>query len=258
MEWTMRWFGPADRVQLWLWRLIPGLSGVVPALQQQVEAVGLCLRVIESIPVYEEIKRGNARCEGRIQSFTESLRAAHAGVDGPALRRNLVAFLQAVVPEAARLGVKLALHPDDPPWPVLGLPRVVRTAEDLQSISDAVLDEYNGLTFCPGSLGARQDNDLPAMIKAFAPRIHFVHARNVERPDERNFDEVPHVSRFGSTSLAGVMRLEDPRPGVPVHPDHDRMIWGEMGRPGHGLYNRAPGVMDLPGLIDAVQERGRA
>ena len=347
MELTMRWFGMADQVQLWQLQQIPGLGGVVSALhdvppgeawtpaavqalRQRVEAAGLRLSVIESIPVHEDIKLGNARCEERIQAFTESLRAvagagvrtvcynfmpvfdwtrtdlahlredgsttlvfrqaeveqlrigvgdlslpgwaeaytpgeladlraAYAGVDGPALRRNLVTFLEAVVPEAARLGVRLALHPDDPPWPVLGLPRVVSTAEDLRFILDAVPDEHSGLTFCLGSLGARPDNDLPAMIEEFAPRIHFVHARNVERVGEREFDEVPHVSRFGNTGLAAaVMRLEALRPDVPVRPDHGRMIWGETGRPGYGLFDRALGATYLQGLMDAVQERGRA
>ncbi|CAM3630573.1 Mannonate dehydratase [Deinococcus saxicola] len=344
MELTMRWFGPADPVQLWQLRQIPNLGGVVTALhdvapgeawtletiqglRQRVEAAGLHLSVIESIPIHEDIKLGNARADERIQGFLQSLRAvagagvrtvcynfmpvfdwtrtdlthlrpdgstglsfrqaevdqlrigvgdlslpgwaeaytpdelaklrsAYTDVDAPALRRNLVAFLQAVVPEAARLGVKLALHPDDPPWPVLGLPRVVSTAEDLRFVLDAVPDEHSGLTFCLGSLGARADNDLLAMIEEFAPRIHFVHARNVERVGERDFDEVAHVSRFGSTGLAAaVMRLEDLRPSVPVRPDHGRMIWGETGRPGYGLYDRALGAMYLQGLIDAVRER---
>jgi mannonate dehydratase len=347
MELTMRWFGSADRVQLWQLRQIPNLNGVVSALhdfapgeawtlaamqglRQRVESVGLRLSVIESIPVHEDIKLGNARCEERVAGFVESLRAvagagvrtvcynfmpvfdwtrtdlahrrpdgstalvfrqaeveqlrigvgelslpgwaeaytpaelislraAYEDVDAPALRRNLVAFLQAVVPEAARLGIRLALHPDDPPWPVLGLPRVVSTAEDLRFVLEAVPDEHNGLTFCLGSLGARADNDLLAMIEAFAPRIHFVHARNVARLGERDFDEVAHVSRFGSTGLAAaVMRLEELCPAVPVRPDHGRMIWGETGRPGYGLYDRALGAMYLQGLIDAVQQRGRS
>ncbi|GMA15159.1 mannonate dehydratase (plasmid) [Deinococcus metallilatus] len=344
MELTMRWFGPADPVQLWQLRQVPNLSGVVTALhdfapgepwtrqamqdlRQRVEVAGLRLSVIESIPVHEDIKLGNERCGERIEAWTESLRvvadagvrtvcynfmpvfdwtrtdlahprpdgstslifrqaeveqlrigvgelslpgwaeaytpaeladlrAAYQGVDAAALRQNLASFLRAVVPEAARLGVKLAIHPDDPPWPVLGLPRVVSTAEDLRFILDAVPDEHNGLTFCLGSLGARPDNDLRAMVEAFAPRIHFVHARNVRRHSDRDFDEVPHVSRFGSTDLAAViMRLEELRPDVPVRPDHGRMIWGETGRPGYGLYDRALGAMYLQGLIDAVQER---
>lgn len=345
MELTMRWFGPADQVQLWQLRQIPNLGGVVTALhdfvpgeawtpaamqdlRQRTEAAGLRLSVIESIPVHEDIKLGNARADERIQGFVQSLRAvagagvgtvcynfmpvfdwtrtdlAHLRPDGstglsfrqaevdrlrigvgalslpgwaeaympaelaelrgaygdvtaPALRRNLVSFLQAVVPEAARLGVKLALHPDDPPWPVLGLPRVVSTAEDLRFVLDAVPDEHSGLTFCLGSLGARADNDLLAMIEEFASRIHFVHARNVERLGERDFDEVAHVSRLGSTGLAAaVIRLEELRPGVPIRPDHGRMIWGETGRPGYGLYDRALGAMYLQGLIDAVREGG--
>ena len=254
MELTMRWFGPADRVQLWQLRQILSLSGVVSALhdgapcgawtaagvqalRQKVETARLRLSVIESIPVLEDIKLGNVRCEEHIQRFTESLRVV-AGADGPAFRPHLQAFLQAVA---------------------LGLPRVVSTAEDLQFILDGVPDEHSRLTFCLGPLGARQDNDLLAMIEAFAPRVHFVHARNVERLGERNFDEVAHVSRFGSTGLAAAaMGLEDLRPGVPLRPDHGHMIWSETGRPGYGPYNRTLGAMYPQGLNDAVHERGQA
>ncbi|UQN09100.1 mannonate dehydratase [Deinococcus sp. QL22] len=345
MHMTMRWFGPDDAVKLWQLRQIPALTGVVSALsgipsevawtrqgvrqlRQQVEEAGLTLRVIESIPVHEDIKLGNLRRGERITTFVESLEAVaaegiqtvcynfmpvfdwtrtnvayplpdgsttlmfrqaeidrlpvdaaelhlpgwaeaftpaqlqqlrleYAAIDSAQLRRNLVYFLQAVVPEARRLGVRLALHPDDPPWPILGLPRVVSTAADLQFILDAVPDEHSGLTFCTGSLGARPDNDLLSMAATFAPRIHFVHARNVMRHSERDFDEVPHVSRYGNTQLAAVvMRLAALCPHVPVRPDHGRMIWGETGRPGYGLYDRALGAMYLQGLIDA--EHGQA
>lgn len=342
MQLTLRWFGAADPVELWKIRQIPMLSGVVTSLhnfapgeawtaaamqtlREQVEAAGLEIAVIESIPVHEDIKIGNARRGERIAAWLESLRvvaragvktvcynfmpvfdwtrtdlahrlpdgsttlifrqsevdalrigegdlslpgwaeaytaeqlqalkAAYAGVDAAKLRENLAYFLRAVVPEAARLGVRLAIHPDDPPWPVLGLPRVVSTADDLRFILEAVPDEHNGLTFCLGSLGSRPDNDLPALAQEFAPRIHFVHARNVKRTGERDFDEVPHVSRYGSTELARtVTLLQKLRPDIPIRPDHGRMIWGETGRAGYGLFDRALGAMYLQGLMDAAE-----
>ncbi|MFC4427024.1 mannonate dehydratase [Deinococcus navajonensis] len=340
MQMTMRWFGPADPVPLWKLRQVPNLTGIVSALhdvppgeawtragvaalRRQVEAAGLRLSVIESVPVHEDIKLGHARRDERLEAFVASLeavaaegvrvvcynfmpvfdwtrtdlamplpdgsttlafrqadvdgtpgdeppalpgwaeaytpeglqvlRAAYAQVDAARLRANLAYFLQAVVPEAARLGVKLAVHPDDPPWPVLGLPRVVSNAEDLDFLLAAAPDEHNGLAFCTGSLGARADNDLPAMASRFAPRIHFVHARNVRRLTARDFDEVPHISAQGNVRLAEtVMRLARLRPEVPIRPDHGRMIWGERGRPGYGLYDRALGATYLQGLIDAA------
>jgi mannonate dehydratase len=342
MQMTMRWFGEDDPVELWQLRQVPCLAGVVSALHHlapdvawpaeqvlalraRVEAAGLRLSVIESIPVHEDIKLGNTQRDERIQTWTESLRAvaaagvrvvcynfmpvfdwtrtelalpladgstalayrqaavnelgdeafslpgwaqayapgalaelrgAYAEIDAAQLREHLAYFLRAVVPEAARLGVRLALHPDDPPWPVLGLPRVVSTADDLRFVLQAAPDEHNGLTFCTGSLGARADNDLLAMAAEFASRIHFVHARNVFRHAERDFDEVAHVSAHGSIHLAAAVSLLAERcPGVPIRPDHGRMIWGETRRPGYGLYDRALGAMYLQGLIDGVGER---
>ncbi len=203
------------------------------------------------------IGEGNLSLPGWAEAYTagqlRGLKAAYADVDAEKLRENLAYFLRAVVPEAARLGVQLAIHPDDPPWPVLGLPRVVSTADDLRFILDAVPDKHNGLTYCLGSLGSRPDNDLPALAREFASRIHFVHARNVKRTGERDFDEVPHVSRYGSTELARtVMLLQKLRPDIPIRPDHGRMIWGETGRAGYGLYDRALGATYLQGLMDAV------
>lgn len=346
MHMTMRWFGPTDPVPLWKLRQVPNLTGIVSALhdvppgeawtadavaalRDEVAAHDLTLSVIESIPVHEDIKLGNARQDDRIAAWLASLEAvaaagvrvvcynfmpvfdwtrtnlAHVHADGSTslvyrhadvtgeggigptslpgwaeayppealaalraeyaalsadgLRAHLGQFLRAVVPTAARLGVRLAIHPDDPPWPVLGLPRVVSTSADLQFVLEAAPDPHNGLTFCTGSLGARADHDLPALARRFAPHVHFVHARNVLRRGERDFDEVPHISAHGSIKLARtVMTLARACPGVPIRPDHGRMIWGETGRPGYGLYDRALGATYLQGLIDATQENAGA
>ncbi|GAB4523161.1 MAG: mannonate dehydratase [Anaerolineae bacterium] len=175
------------------------------------------------------------------------------------LFENLIYFLQAVVPAAAEADVKLAIHPDDPPWSIFGLPRIVRTAETIQRILSTVDHPYNGLTFCTGSLGARLDNDLPAMAHQFAGRIHFVHARNVKHTAERDFYESAHPPQYGDVDLVEVMRVlvEDGFTG-PIRPDHGRMIWGETGIPGYGLYDRALGAMYLQGLIDGYRRKNDA
>ncbi|QFP75284.1 mannonate dehydratase [Deinococcus sp. AJ005] len=129
--------------------------------------------------------------------------------NGRRLREHLASFLRAVVPEA----VRLANHPDAPPWPMLGLPRVVSTAANLDFLVGARPDEHHGLTFCTGSLGARADNNLPALARRYAAWIHFVHARNVRRSGEQDFQEVAHLSAHGDVKLArAVMLLERLRP----------------------------------------------
>jgi mannonate dehydratase len=167
---------------------------------------------------------------------------------------NLVYFLKAIVPVAEQSGVLLAMHPDDPPWSILALPRILRDATTFQRMLDAVDHPYNGITFCTGSLGSAPQNDLPAMVKQFSGRIHFVHARNVKRLGDRQFREVEHPSRFGDVDMYAVITALV-RSGYdgPIRSDHGRMIWGETGRPGYGLYDRALGATYLTGLIEAAE-----
>lgn len=167
---------------------------------------------------------------------------------------QVVYFLQAIVPAAAEAGVLLALHPDDPPWSIFGLPRIVRDHESIARLLAAVPHRHNGLTFCTGSLGAGQANDLPAMVEAFVDRIHFVHMRNVRNTGPYDFHESEHPSRFGDVDMAAVMRALI-RGGFdgPIRPDHGRMIWGETGKPGYGLYDRALGAMYLQGLYEGIR-----
>lgn len=204
-----------------------------------------------------DLSQGAAGLPGWADTYTpeqlQAIRAAYAGVDDEALFANLVYFLEAVVPVAAEVGVKMAIHPDDPPWSIFGLPRIVRDAETLRRLLAAVPDPHNGLTFCTGSLGAWHGNDLPAMIREFAGRIHFMHMRNVKRTAERSFHESEHPSGFGDVDMLAVVRaLVETGFDGPVRPDHGRMIWGEEGRPGYGLYDRALGAMYLQGLFEAV------
>ena len=173
------------------------------------------------------------------------------------LWENLGYFLDAVVPVAEESGVLLAMHPDDPPWPVFGLPRIVTDGPALERLLGLVDRPANGVTFCTGSLGARPDNDLPAIIRRLGPRIHFAHCRNVRVTGVRRFHESPHLSRLGDVDLREVVRaLREVGFAGPMRPDHGRMIWGETGQPGYGLYDRALGAMYLQGLWEGgVREK---
>jgi mannonate dehydratase len=182
---------------------------------------------------------------------------AYGAVDGERLWENLGYFLERVVPVAEAAGVRLAIHPDDPPWPIFGLPRIITDGAALERVCSLVDSPANGITFCTGSLGANPSNDLPAMVRAAAGRIHFAHCRNVLVTGERAFHEAPHPSRFGSVDMRAVLRaLRDTGFDGPVRPDHGRMIWGEQGRPGYGLYDRALGAAYLQGLWEGLATAG--
>ena len=188
----------------------------------------------------------------------EELRSAleaYRGVSREDLWRNLEYFLAAVVPAAERAGVRLAIHPDDPPWDILGLPRVVVDGPALLRLTASPRSPSNGVTFCTGSLGPEEGNDLPAMARSLASRIPFAHLRNVARTGTRDFHETAHASSAGSLDMWEIVRAlhESGFDGV-VRPDHGRMIWGEQGRPGYGLYDRALGAMYLAGLFEAAEK----
>ncbi len=187
----------------------------------------------------------------------QSLLKQYEAIDEEALYQNLAYFLRGVIPAAEEAGVYLGIHPDDPPWSIFSLPRIARSEATLQRILDAVDSPHNGLTFCTGSLGASAENDLPRMIRHFAGRINFVHARNVKRFGAKDFEESEHPTEFGDVDMFEVMKaLVETGFDGPIRPDHGRMIWGEEGRPGYGLYDRALGAMYLYGLMEAIQKRG--
>ena len=171
------------------------------------------------------------------------------------LWENLEAFLKQVIPAAEECGVKMAIHPDDPPWGLFGLPRIITSEANLERFLKIVDSPANGLTFCTGSLGASADNDLPRMAQKFAKRIHFAHLRNILRTGNRRFEEVGHPTECGSLDMYGIVKnlIEGGFDGY-VRPDHGRMIWGETGRYGYGLYDRALGAAYLNGLFEAVQK----
>jgi mannonate dehydratase len=336
---TFRWFGATDPIPLAHIRQIPGVQGVVSALydvpvgaawpktrlarlQEDIDAAGLKLAVVESIPVHEDIKLGRPTRDRLIANYCESVRAmgelgvrvlcynfmpvfdwmrtdletrlpdgstalayddrdlelgfgdlpgwataytpeqlrslvaAYHDVDAARLWDHLAYFLERVVPVAEEMGVRMAIHPDDPPWPIFGLPRIICRGTDLERLVKLVDRPANGITFCTGSLGALPENDLPAMVRRVGPRIHFAHCRNVRVTGEKQFHETPHPSALGGVDLRAVLTaLRDTGFTGPMRPDHGRMIWGEKGRPGYGLYDRALGATYLQGLWEGLSKR---
>jgi mannonate dehydratase len=345
MDLTFRWFGPRDPIPLTYIRQIPAVRGIVGALfdipigepwpldrveslREEVEAHGMPLAVVESIPVHEDIKLGRPTRDRLIDNYCESVRslgragvsvlcynfmpvfdwmrtnlalrladgstalsyddAALANIDlsrgtadlpgwataysGEDLRKlldgyrsvneeklwdNFSYFLQRVVPVAAASGVRMALHPDDPPWSIFGLPRIITDGAALERVTNIVDDPANGITFCTGSLAAHPKNDLPAMIRAIGGkgRIHFVHCRNIKRTGPRSFQETAHPSEFGDVDMRAVLTaLSDTGFTGPIRSDHGRMIWGETGQAGYGLHDRALGAMYLHGLCEGIAD----
>lgn len=169
--------------------------------------------------------------------------------------KNMKYFLDAVIPHAEQYDIKMAIHPDDPPWPLYGLPKVISDAQHIRTFLSLNDSPYNGLTFCTGSLGSKVDNDLPTMIAEFAPRIHFAHLRNIKHLADQDFDESAHLSECGDLDMFSIVQaLHDNGFDGYIRPDHGRMIWGEQARPGYGLYDRAIGANYLLGLWEALDK----
>jgi mannonate dehydratase len=190
--------------------------------------------------------------------------ATYADIDADALRENLGYFLRAVVPVAAEVGLRMAIHPDDPPRPLLGLPRVVSTREDARWLLDAAPSEANGLTFCTGSFGVRADNDLVAMATEFASRIYFTHLRStVREEDPLSFHEGVHV--LGDVDMVGVVsalvteerrRVSEGGPRISLRPDHGHQLLDDQRRasnPGYSLIGRLKGLAEVRGVELAVR-----
>jgi mannonate dehydratase len=341
---TFRWFGPDDPVTLEKIRQIPGVDGIVSALDlppgepwsrelvlqhaERIEKPGFRWVVAESIPVHEDIKLGRATRDRLIDNYCRSIEALGsvgvpvvcynfmpvfdwvrtnlelvlddgsralafddedlaridlsrgtgdlpgwgAAYDGPALKQlltayaevseaklweNLAYFLERVIPFAQKAGVKMAIHPDDPPWPVFGLPRIITDGAALERVTSLVDSPANGITFCTGSLAANPENDLPVIARKLAAsgRIHFVHARNVRVTGHHQFHETMHPTPFGDVNMLRVLSaLRGSGFNGPIRPDHGRMIWGEKGKPGYGLNDRALGASYLYGLWEGLSE----
>ena len=191
-------------------------------------------------------------------------------LDDDAMRANLLDFLREVVPVAQEVGVRLVLHPDDPPFSLFGLPRVVSTAADDRQILAGVDDVTNSLVLCTGSYGSRPDNDLVAMAREFAPRIHFAHLRNVRCEPGGSFHESEHLD--GDIDMVEVVRIllaeerrrrdaGDPNWEMPMRPDHGHMILDDIGKtvlPGYTGIGRLKGLAELRGIIRAVERFDQA
>ena len=195
-----------------------------------------------------------------IPAFRERL-ASYAGIDAARLRRHLVEFLEAVTPAAEARGVFLTLHPDDPPRPLFGLPRVASTADDYAALFDAVPSPANGMCFCTGSLGVRADNDLPAIARRFAERIHFVHLRATKREaDPRSFHEAAHLD--GDVDMVAVLRAlveadgrRAPGDRMVFRPDHGHRMLDDLRKrvnPGYAAIGRLKGLAELRGILHAL------
>ena len=338
MQLSFRWYGEEDPISLTHIRQIPGMVGVVgalfdipagalwpreriAALVQQVEAQGMRLNVVESLPVHEDIKLGRSNRDELIANYRENiarlgeaevevicynfmplfdwfrtdlahdladgsnvllydhneldnsldpweaelpayfpldespaeLKAAYREISAADLWDNLDYFLAGVCDAAEAAGIKMALHPDDPPWSIFGLPRIITDEAALDRVLQINRSPANGLTFCTGSLGANPTNDLPAMVRKFADRIYFAHCRNIRHTGDKVFHEVAHPPEYGDVDMVAVLKAyADINFVGPMRPDHGRMIWGETGIPGYGLYDRALGASYLLGLWQGV------
>jgi len=197
--------------------------------------------------------------------------AQYGAISAERLRAHFIAFLEEVVPVAEDLGLRLCCHPDDPPFPLLGLPRIMSTGEDFRLILEAVDSPANGMTLCSGSLGARPDNDLPAIMRALGDRVHFLHLRNTRREGEAvmaSFYEAEHLG--GDTDMvaliAAIFEEERRRKAagrsdwqIPMRPDHGQDILDDLGRkaqPGYPTIGRMKGLAELRGVMAALAHDG--
>lgn len=173
------------------------------------------------------------------------------------LWNNLKHFLEEIIPVAEECDVLMAIHPDDPPWPIFGIPRIITCEANIDRFLKLVDNHYNGLTLCSGSLGCAKSNDYVAMVKKYGSmdRIHFAHLRNIRILDDGSFEESGHASNCGSLDMYEIVKAYH-EVGFKkyVRPDHGRMIWGEEGKPGYGLYDRALGAVYINGIYEAIDK----
>ena len=346
MKMTFRWYGFDDKNKLDYIRQIPGMSGVVTALysvpvgsiwpeeeikalKEGVNAKGLEMEVIESVPVSEDIKLRQGSYKEHIEAFKENIRLLakygvkcicynfmpvfdwtrseldHVNKDGSkslvyyeedvakmdptkltlpgwdasykpsevaelikkyqalgeeGLWNNLKLFLEEIIPVARENDVLMAIHPDDPAWPIFGIPRLITCEKNVDRFLSLVDDHYNGLTFCTGSFGSSPKNDIVHMIDKYskADRIHFAHLRNVRQLGPHSFEEAAHYSKDGSLDMYEICKaLHKNGYNKYIRPDHGRMIWDEDAKPGYGLYDRALGAMYLTGIWEALDKENK-
>ena len=191
------------------------------------------------------------------QEQVRELINAYGEIGEEGLWKNLQRFLKKVIPVAEECGVKMAIHPDDPPYPIFGLPRIITNEENLDRFLNLYDSPSNTLCLCTGSLGCAKSNDIPKMVRKYAAmnRIGFMHIRNVYIMKDGSFEERAHLSSCGSLDIYEVVKaLTDNGFDGYVRPDHGRMIWGETGKPGYGLFDRALGAAYINGLFEACEK----
>ncbi len=188
------------------------------------------------------------------QDEVRELITAYGELGEEGLWENMAYFLKRVIPVAEECGVVMAIHPDDPPYPIFGLPRIITCEENLDRFLKIVDSPANSLCLCTGSLGCSPKNDIPAMVRKYSAmgRIGFMHLRNVKILEDTSFEESGHLTSHGSLDMNAIVKalVETGFQGY-FRPDHGRMIWGETGKPGYGLFDRALGSAYLNGLIEA-------
>lgn len=346
MKLSFRWYGLHDSIPLTYIRQVPVIKGIVSALyhipvgeiwplkdildyKKHIEKAGFEWTAIESIPVHEDIKLGNARRDNWIAKYCDSIRnMGKAGIsvlcynfmpvfdwirstltmklpDGSTclaynhetistvdftkrdfslpgwatiydkkkliwlldaykerseedMWENLTYFLKKVIPVAEESGVRMGIHPDDPPWSIFDLPRIIRNEINLDRLLNIIESPANSLTLCTGSLGADESNDMVRLTDKYAgrDRIVFAHIRNIKRTGPFSFHETAHPTACGDINVLEVLKMYHKHnySGV-MRPDHGRMIWGETGKPGYGLYDRSLGAMYIAGIWEALNQK---
>ena len=210
---------------------------------------------------FQKLDKHNLRLPGWDESYTpeqlNGLLKEYEGMTHETLFANLVYFLNGILPACDETEINMAIHPDDPPWDIFSLPRIVGREEDYNKLFAAVPNKHNGITFCTGSLGAGRFNDLPKMAAKYASRIYFAHLRQLKFVNETDFYENGHRTADGNVDIFAIVKalVKNGFKGY-VRPDHGRNIWGEDGKPGYGLYDRALGAAYLNGLFEAVEKNG--
>lgn len=187
----------------------------------------------------------------------EQLFETFEDIDEERLFGNLRYFLKAVIPECEKVGIKLAIHPDDPPWSIFGLPRIASTKEQLDRITKIIESPSNTLAICTGSLGVREENNIPEIVKYFGniEKISYMHVRNIKRIGTKSFHETSHISKEGDLDIFEIMKeLYETKFDGYIRPDHGRQIWDEKARVGYGLYDRALGASYLYGIWESLNK----
>ena len=201
----------------------------------------------------------NLHLPGWDESYTakqlNGLLEEYKNVTHEKLFENLVYFLNGIMPACDAAGINMAIHPDDPPWDMFGLPRIITGVGSYDKMIAAVPNKHNGFTFCTGSLGAGRNNDLPAMAEKYADRIYFAHIRQLKYCGSADFTEAGHLTAAGNLDIYAIVKglIKGGFNGY-VRPDHGRNIWGEDGKPGYGLYDRALGAAYINGLFEAIEK----